>query len=307
MSPAALLEPIARILVLVGVGIALRRFGVVKREDSRALNGVIIYAALPALIFTVVVKAPLSVELARVTAVAWVVTLLALGAAWGLSRLLKLPSRVAGGFIIAAAIGNTGYIGYPVVRALLGERWLPPAVFYDVFGSVSVMLIFGIMIAAHYGEHGEGKVNLFKEFITFPAVIALLVALAFRFVPWPLAVWNTVMDWTGFAGTIAAPLIMISLGVSLDFSAFRGASVSLATLTGVKLLVLPALAIGFGWLFGTGDAVRMLAIEAGMPTALLALIVSQRFGLDAEYVAAASLTTTVCCVVSIPLVQLLIR
>ena len=109
------------------------------------------------------------------------------------------------------------------------------------------------------------------------------------------------------AGTIAAPLIMISLGVSLDFSAFRGASVSLATLTGVKLLVLPALAIGFGWLFGTGDAVRMLAIEAGMPTALLALIVSQRFGLDAEYVAAASLTTTVCCVVSIPLVQLLIR
>ncbi|MDO8964214.1 MAG: AEC family transporter [Coriobacteriia bacterium] len=306
MSLVALIEAIARILALVVVGIALRRSGILKREDAKPLNGVIIYAALPALIFNVVVKARLSLDLVRVMGVAWAVTLIGLAIAWGLSRALRLPPRIAGGFIIAAAIGNTGYVGYPVVRALLGEASLAPAVFYDVFGSVSVMLIFGIAIAAHYGRH-EGRIDVLREFITFPAVIAMLAALAFRFVPWPAAVMDTVMDWTGFAGTIAAPLIMVSLGVSLDFAAFRDATAPLAALSVVKLLVLPALAVGFATLLGVPEATRVAAIEAGMPTALLALIMAQRFDLDAEFVAAASLTTTVACVATVPLVQLLLR
>jgi predicted permease len=306
VSVATLAGAIAKMLVLVLAGIALRRSGVLRREDSRALNGVIVYAALPALIFTVVVKAPLSLELAKAAGVAWGVTLVGLALAWAAARALKLKPRVAGGFIIASAIGNTGYIGYPVVRALLGERWLPPAVFYDVFGSVAVMLIFGIAIAAHYGEH-DGKVNLVKEFLTFPAVVAMLAALAFRFVPWPGAVRETVMTWTDFAGTMAAPLIMVSLGVTLDFRAFRGASVPLGVLGVIKLLVLPALGVGFAILLGASDAMRMVTLEAGMPTALLALIVAQRFRLDSEFVAAASLTTTVACVITIPVVQLLLR
>jgi malate permease and related proteins len=307
VSIAALLRAIAPILLLVGVGITLRATGVLKRGDAKALNGVIIYAALPALIFSVVAKTTLSIDLARAVGVAWAVSLVGIGLAWALTRLMRLPDKLAGGFIVAAAFGNTGYLGYPVVRALLGDRWLPPAVFFDVFGTVAVMLVVAIPIAAYYGEHDEGGVNILREVLTFPAVIAMLLGLAFQFVPVPAPVSATVVEWTGFAGTIAAPLIMISLGVSLDFGAFKGASVRLGALTGVKLLVLPALAVGFAWLLGDHSAVRMLAMEAGMPTALLALIVSQRFKLDAEFVAVASLTTTVCCAVTIPLVQLLVR
>ena len=33
---------------------------------------------------------------------------------------------------------------------------MPPAVFYDVFGTVAVMFTIGIAIAAHYGEHEGG-------------------------------------------------------------------------------------------------------------------------------------------------------
>ena len=33
---------------------------------------------------------------------------------WLGARLLRLPPEMAGGFIIAAALGNTGYIGYPI-------------------------------------------------------------------------------------------------------------------------------------------------------------------------------------------------
>lgn len=305
MTAAAILGAIAPIVVLAAVGVALRRFGVLKPGDSKVLNAVIVYAALPALIFNVVAKAPLAVSLLGATAIGWALALAGLAIGWGLSRLLGLPDRVAGGFIIAAAIGNTGYLGYPVVRALFGEGWLPTAIFFDVFGSIACMLTFGIAIAARYGDH-DGPVRYLRELLTFPAVVAALAGLAFRFVPWPAPVSNAVMEWTGFAGTMAAPLIMVSLGASLDPKAFKGASISLVALSTVKLLVLPALAVGLAAAFGAGEATRVIALEAGMPSALLTLIVAQRFGLDEAYVAAAGLTTTVLCVVTVPVVQLLI-
>jgi predicted permease len=305
MSISALAGAIAPVLLLVLIGIALRRFGVLRREDSTALNGVIVYVALPALIFTSVAAAPLSFEMVRAAGVAWAVSLAALSIAWEIAHVLRLPAKTAGGFVLVAALGNTGYLGYPIVRALLGEGAMPAAVFYDVFGTVAVLFTLGVVVAARYGEH-EGRVNVAKELFTFPAMIALLVALAYRFLPLPAAVSATVMDWTGIAAKMAVPLIMVSLGVSLDFSALRGSLAPLGALAGVKLLLLPALAVAVAMLMKDTSGLRVLALQAGMPSMMLTLVVGARFKLDTAFIAAAILVTTIGCLVTIPLVQLLI-
>jgi predicted permease len=305
MSIAALARAIAPVLLLVGIGVVLRRFGVLRREDSKVLNGVIVYVALPALIFTSVAAAPLSFELLRAAGVAWAVSLVGLSVAWEIARTLRLPARTAGGFVLAATLGNTGYLGYPIVQALLGPGALPAAVFYDVFGTVAVLFTLGIAVAARYGEH-EGRINVLKELFTFPAMIALLVALAFRFVPLPVAVSATVMDWTGIAAKMAVPLIMVSLGISLDLSALRGSLAPLGALAGVKLLLLPAIAVAIAVMTKDTGGVRVLALQAGMPSMMLALVVGERFKLDTAFIAGAILVTTVCCLATIPLVQLLL-
>jgi predicted permease len=305
MSIAALAGAIAPVLLLVGIGMALRHFGVLQRGDSKVLNGVIVYVALPALIFTSVAAAPLSVELVRAAGIAWVVSLVGLSVAWELAHVLRLSPRTAGGFVLAATLGNTGYLGYPIVQALLGPGALPAAVFYDVFGTVAVLFTLGIAVAARYGEH-EGRINVIKELFTFPAMIALLAALAFRLLPLPAAVSGTVMDWTAIAAKMAVPLIMVSLGVSLDLSALRGTLKSLAALAGVKLLLLPAIAVAVAVMTRDTAGIRVLALQAGMPSMMLALVVGERFKLDTAFIAGAILVTTVCCLVTIPLVQLLL-
>lgn len=307
MSFGALTAAVAPMLVFVAVGVALRRFGAVQRDGSRVLNAVIIYAALPAFIFDVVVRASLSVGLIEAAAVAWAVSLLGIVLAWEIAiKALHLPPRTAAAFLLVAALGNTGYIGYPVVAALLGQKALPAAVFYDVFGTVAVLFTIGIAIAARYGEH-EGRVNAAKELLTFPAVIAMVVALVWRVVPWPAAVSTTVMGWTGLAANMVTPLIMVSLGISLDLSALRGSSASLGAVTGIKLLVLPALAVGIGVIARDTSGLRLLALQAGMPSVMLSLVIGQRFKLDTAFIASAILVTTIGCLVTIPLVQVLVR
>ena len=304
-SLLALAGAIARVLAFVAAGVLLRRFAVLRRDDAGILHRVIIYVALPALIFTSVVSAPLSSELLRAAGVAWAVSLTGLATAWELAHALRLPPKVTGGFVLVAALGNTGYLGYPIVQAVLGDRWLAPAVFYDVFGTVAVLFTIGIAVAARHGEH-KGRVNVIKEFLTFPAMIAVLVALAYRFVPWSGVVSTTVMDWTGVASKMAMPLIMISLGVSLDFSVLRGSAKALGAVAGIKLLVLPALAVGIAIMSRNRVDIRMLALQAGMPSVMLSLVVGERFKLDTGFIAAAILVTMIGSLVTVPLAQLLL-
>jgi predicted permease len=294
---------IVEILALAGIGVALRLTGLLKRDDVRVINAVIVYVALPALIFGAVWPARLSWELARVAGIAWAVSLAGLVAAWLAARAMRLPRATAGAFILVAALGNTGYIGYPVVTMVLGPSALPRAVFYDVFGTVAVLMAVGILVASRLGEHGEGRVRPLREFLTFPAVVALLLGLALKPVPIPAAV----MAWLDVPAKMTVPLVMISVGLSLDWSAVKGRSGALAVSTAIKLLVLPAVAAGIALAIGDAGSLRLVTLQAGMPAMTLSLVVAERFRLDTRYAAAAILVSTAMCAVTVPVVQALIR
>lgn len=305
MPAATIAGAILQVLLLVLVGVALRRFSVLRRDDSGPLNAVIVYAALPALIFVSVAKADLSWELLKVAAVAWAVSLAGLSVAWEIAHAMRMEKRTAGAFVLVAALGNTGYIGYPVVRALLGDGAMPAAVFYDVFGTVTVAFTLGIAVAARQGEH-TGPVNPLRELLTFPAMVAMLVALLFRFLPLPSGVSNAVMDWMAIPASMAVPLMMISLGVTLDFSSFRGALVPLASATAIKLALLPFLAVAVTTILRDDSITRIVMLQAGMPSMLLSLVIGQRFKLDTGFIAAAVLLSTVLCIITIPVAQFLL-
>lgn len=298
-----LAETILGFVALVGVGALLRRFGALSHDDARPINAVIVYAGLPALVFRAVHGADLGADLALIAGLAWAVFALSALLAWWLSRALRLERHVAGGFILAAALGNTGFVGYPLAEALLGETGLVRAVFYDVFGTVGALVVVGLFIAEHFGAPGDRRVNPLREVLTFPAVIALAVALLLRSVTLP----GLVSDWIDLLANLVVPLIMISVGLSLRPRALRDFAMPLALVAGIKLVLAPLAALAFGTLvLSDADAVRAVVLEAGTPSMMLTLVVGARFRLDTDFIAAAILVTTVASALTIPLVQLLV-
>lgn len=307
MALGALAKAILQLLGLAGVGLALRSFGLLKRSDAKVLNAVIVYAALPALIFSRVYVAELSWSYARIVAVAWAVSLACFAVAWIAATALRLPRTLAGGFMIVAAVGNTGYLGYPVAQMLLGDDGLTRAIFYDVFGTVAVLFTVGIAVASRFGDHSEGSISVLRELLTFPAMVALLAALAVRLVPVPEAVEIPVMDWLRLAGSMSVPLIMVSLGLSLSAEGFRAAPAALGSAAAVKLLLAPAAAAAVALALGEQEALRLVVLQASMPTVMLSLVVGERFGLDTGFIASAILVTTVACIATMPLAQMIVR
>jgi predicted permease len=301
MNPTALASTILTFVAIVGVGALLRATGVLKREHAHPINAIIIYVGLPAFIFKAVHSAELRPDLLGVVAVAWGVFAAMLLLGWLVARLLKLPAETAGGFVLATALGNTGYIGYPVTQALLGADALPEAIFYDVFGTVFALALVGLLVAQRYGSNDEARINPVRELFTFPAVIALLAALALKAVPIP----NLVMDGIGLLANMVAPLIMISVGLSLRASTIGRHAPALTAIAVLRLLVAPLIGLALAaMLVGSTAALRTTVLEAGMPTMMLTLVVGERFDLDTDFIASAIFVTTAVSAATLPLLQM---
>jgi hypothetical protein len=176
---------------------------------------------------------------------------------------------------------------------------VPLAVFSDVFGTVFALVLVGFPLAARFGHSERGRVNVLRELVTFPAVIALVAGLALR----SLAIPIPVSSGLDMLANVVAPLIMLSVGVSLRPRALARGAADVALVAFLRLAVAPMAALMIGGLFLQGEVLRVGTLQAGMPAMMLSLAVGERFGLDTEFIASAIFVTTVLSAVTIPLVQ----
>lgn len=306
MAVTALAQSILGFTAIVCVGVLLRVTGLVAREDARPLNAAIVYVGLPAFVFKAVHGAEIGLASLKVVGVSWIVFAVLLATAFVASRLLGLRARRAGGFLLAASLGNTGYIGYPLTAALLGASAVPLAVFYDVFGTVMQLVIVGLPLARRFGDKTvrRPRFGLLTELVTFPALIAAVLALALS----PVSIPKPVGDWLGLVASMVAPLIMLSVGISLRPRAIVHGAAQLGVLGFLRLVLAPAVAMLVGGLLvGDPAAQRVAVLEAGVPTMMLTLAIGERFGLDDDFIAAAVFVTTAASAVTLPLAQVLLR
>ncbi len=303
MGAGDLLLVMGGLLGYLALGMVLRVTGLLAAEDSRPLNTLLMYVALPALIFTIVRRESIDPGMAAMPAVGWAVALTGLLLAWVAARALRLDAPTTGAFMLVAAFGNTGYVGYPVASALFGDAGLVRAIFSDVFGNTAAVISIGTILVSRLGEHGV-RVNPLREIVTFPPFIALACALATRSVPVP----EVFSFWLDGLGKLVIPLIMVSVGLSLRPRAVGANLPRAAIAAAIKLLVLPLLAWGIARVTGLDDVSRGVAVlQAGVPSMMLAALIGSRFRLDVDLIASTILVTMAGAVVTVPLLQVVLR
>lgn len=293
---------IPAIIALVVVGWLLKRAGFMDRADVEVLNRVIIYVSLPALIFLAVQRADLSLSLAKIPLFAIAVMLLCLAAAYGAGRVLKLPAALMGAFLLVAAMGNTGYLGFPLTIGLLGQASLVKSVFYD-FGTVALLFSLGVMAAEHYGDP-EHRSNVWREFLLFPSVLALAAGLVLNPVTLP-AFLIKALDYVSVA---TVPLIMLAVGLTLEGKKIGRYAAPLAAVVVIKLLLSPLFAYAAARTGGLPPAdLSVVVLEASMPAVMLSLVVGLKYKLDVEFTSLAIVATIIVSLVTIPAAQAVLR
>jgi malate permease and related proteins len=269
-------DAFALILGMLFLGMLLRRIGVFEESAAEVLNRVVLYVCLPAAILRYAPRLDFEWKLLGLIAVPWLLLL----ATWLLvglaARLLRLRRDQYAVLLLTVALGNTSFLGYPLIRALLGEQALPYAVIYDQFGSFILLSTFGLYVLARYsGEQRPTVRQIGARILRFPPLLALVLGLSLMPAEPPAWIGDALLRLS----EALLPLVMLAMGFTIRLRLARGERAPLLVGLGLKLVLMPALAFALTpWLGLEGLARQAAVMEAAMPTMITAaaLAVSSR-------------------------------
>lgn len=291
------------IVALFLFGFAARRFLTDPTSLVKWLNRFIVYIAMPAVILLKVPQLRFSIEMIVPAGVAWAWLLLGAAIVLALSRALKWPRPTEGAMLLLVTMGNTSFLGFPMVLAFFNDAVLAYAIFFDQLGGFLILSTFGLLIIAIYspspGAKGRGVriLEIIHKICTFPPFIALLIAL---FVP----LENVMLLFASsfeLLTKLLMPAALFVLGVQFQPKLLAEHRVPLISGIALKMLLAPILATLLLAGLGISGEVRTASIfEAAMPCMITPGLMAINAGIAPRFIATLLGYSTVFAFISLP-------
>jgi auxin efflux carrier (AEC) len=296
-------ETILAIILLILVGYIAKKIGLLKSEDSLTLNKIVVNIAIPSLIFLAMFNADLSniKILLPITLICIITGILCGLLVYLFSRARGYSKKTKWALVGTSTLFNSGFLGYPVVLGVFGATGLVRAVFYDM-GSTILFLCLGILFILIFG----GKyTSIIRRTLLFPPLWGILLGILANimhinpgFIP---------LNVLKYLSGAAIPIIMISLGLSLEVGGLRYYFGAATFVTIIRLMISPLIAIFMVYILGLhGLEGAVTVVEAGMPSAMLSLVLAASYDLDINAAAACIFMSTVISMVTLPILIYLI-
>ncbi len=253
-------------------GIILRKTGRFPESTPAALNGFIIHVSLPALAILHIHRLTLDSSLGYAAGMAWL--LFGAGALFFriVGRVAGFSRDTVGALVLVGGLGNTSFVGLPMIEAYYGRELLGVGIVADMCGSFLLLSTLGVMAAVTFSSGELPFRQMVRKILLFPPFQALLLALLLRPVPFPGEL-NTVLQRIGDTLT---PLALASVGFQLRLGELRTVLKPLATGLLYKLFLGPAVVYLLYVVIcgGHGPIMRVTLFEAAMAPMISAGIVA---------------------------------
>lgn len=255
------MEQFAFIIALMVIGVLLQKMDA-PADFSKSLNFFVIYVSLPATVLIQVPKIALDLSAVGTVLVPWLLLPMMIAVVIRMTR--NQPEHVRAALLLIIPLGNTSFVGIPIINTLLGPDAIGYVLMYDQFGTFLMLSLYGSAVIARY-ETGSIHVRLIlKKLFLFPPFVLLIFALMFGKMP---------LEVQPYLETLASTLVPVAL-VSVGYSMRLGGEVDyslFAKALGVKLLVMPLIAFGLLSFFGVEPlALKTAVLESGMPSMITA-------------------------------------
>lgn len=266
--------------LLLAAGVLFGRGLGARERMADLLNALVVRLCLPAAVLLHVPGFALKRHVFAVAIVPWLLLLAAVVlvtvACW-LRPELRSARPV---LLLLVPLGNTSFLGYPLVESLFGREALPYAVIYDQFGSFLIVSTYGFWVLARARGAACTPLALVRRIVVFPPFLALLLALL---LPGPVP--QAFEPLLAVLSALILPLALLAVGMRLVLPASDRPALLLGL--ALKLLVLPALAWPLAALLGLeGTARAVVVLEAAMPPMITAAALAAEARLRPQLAAA---------------------
>ena len=276
------MTPFILILICISAGVILSRLHLVPENAHKGVNAWVLNIALPAL------------SLRFVPEIAWnsevllplIGPLVVWAGAWLFVRIYdgkkQIPADSRTALRVTSGLGNTAFLGFPMIAAFFGESEIHHAVVFDqvTFTIFSTLGVIAILKTSSATAEALNFIFLLKKVLRFPPFVACMVALIFsRFINFsPI---NPLLD--KLVATMS-PMALFSIGLQLKFGAIKQEWKLISAGLLYKLLLAPGLVLLLAFLLhSTGNAAKISVFEAAMSSHITASLLVAQYELNPRY------------------------
>lgn len=267
--------------ILIGVcflaGFLLRKTHVLPKGSHQGINVWIIYVALPAATLKYLPGIVWSGDLI----IPLITPLICWFGAWVLAELVSkrfhFDRKTKAAFWIVCGLGNTSFVGFPLISAYYGEKYISIAAVTDQM-SFFVLAVFASIVAMRASGTAKADFKTISlKLLKFPPFLVIIIALV-------LPHFVSFDSVTPLATTLAAtlsPLALFSVGLQFELGKMRDVLKPLLAASIYKLILSPLIILGLAFAFKTGAMETKISVfEASMGTMISAGILNDQFGLN---------------------------
>ena len=288
---------------MIGLGYVLKRIDFLGEKDIDPLNRIVMYILMPCMVFSALYSADLDLipKLGILPFIILASSLVTGSISYLILKNLNFPDRKLWSVLVTVMIANTAFMGYPVNLGIYGHDGFLRAIFCDI-ATLIIFLILSFILAVKFG--GNGKTAI-KRIALFPSLWAIILGMALNLLNIPIG--PVLTQTVNYLGDGAIPLIMLSLGLSINLEGLARSKSMIAFTSIMKLAFFPLVAAIIVIYLGLSDLQYSVTIvEAAMPSGMLSLLLSITYRLDYELTSDCILINTVISLVSLPAIIMLI-
>lgn len=301
MSVQVVLNQMFQLFIIMALGYFMMKMSILNEEVNKKLNYIVLSITTPCLILSSVFSENTISKstVLYVLVVAIVVYLLLPIVSFLLIKLMHIKKTQQGLFIFMTIFSNTGFMGFPVMKAIFGNT----AVFYTaIFNMLFNIEVFtlGVLLMG-YGNNQ--KIQLKPKNLLSPGIISSILAIFIYFLD--ISCPSFLVEACNSVGNMTTPLAMMLIGASLSSISFReifGEWV-IYPYTFIKQILLPFIAFPIICFFIQDPLIQgVTLINLAMPVGNSAVLFATEYNGNVVLAAKTVFMTTLFSVITIPLI-----
>lgn len=304
MISILLIKKLIELFLIMIMGFSLVKFKILNSKDSKSLSVISLYLISPCVIINAfqvnyTVEKRNGLLLAFFAAIIIHVILLSLTKVF--HKFLKLDEVERGSIIYS----NSGNLIIPLVASILGPEWV---IYSSAFVSVQLVIMWthGKMLLS-----SENSINI-KKIVTNINFLSVVIGIILFIsqIKFPEIVKNTL----GSVGGTIGPISMIITGMLIGNVNLKKifSYKNIYIVAFLKMILFPFIALvflkfgGLNTIVPNGKTILLITLLATItPSASTITQMSQIYGKDAEYASIINVTTTIICIITMPLIVLI--
>ncbi len=302
------MEHLTIILICLVFGYLFKAFRLVPPNSFLILNKIVTHLCLPALVITKIGILNISVQSNFFATFLWPILMpwlfffVAIALALIFQKFFKFSHPVLGVIILLGGLGNTAFVGFPLVEAFYGKEGLKTGVLVDQLGSFFVLAILGTLFASYFSGKQVKIAAVVRRILFFPPFFTLMFLMLLRLY---FSVPSFVINTLNPISDMLAPIALLSIGMqlNLNFKHHQHQAAAVAACLAIKLVIGPLIIFIISLLLFDKLLLpaKIVVFESAMAPMISAGIIATDFGLPEAETSQIITVGTILSFVTIPI------